>query len=284
MRFLAPAAFILGSLAAPAAAAAQSDSLPPYLRHRGSGQPTSMFGTTIARGQLLIYPFFEYYRDHNYEYEPADLGYGLTQEFRGRYRASEGLLFLGYGITDWLAIEIEAAHISARLDKDPADPTGLPARIKASGVGDIEGQLRLRWLAETARRPMVFSYFEAVAPRQRGQPLIATPDWEFKFGTGVSRGFGWGALTARVAIQYDASERKVGPGEYAVEFVRRLAPWSRLYLGIEGTEDEVEQITELQLTLLRGLTIKLNNAVGLTSKATDWAPEVGILFSIPIDR
>jgi hypothetical protein len=50
---------------------------------RGSGQPTSMFGTYIRKGELLIYPFFEYYRDHNFEYKPAELGYGLDRDFRG---------------------------------------------------------------------------------------------------------------------------------------------------------------------------------------------------------
>ena len=128
---------------------------------------------------------------------------------------------------------------------------------------------------------MIFTYFEAVTPRQRAKPLIATPDWEFAFGTGLSRGFRFGTMSVRLAVGYEAAEHKVKPGEYAVEFLRRLSPRARLYLGLEGDEDEVEQITELQLRLSRGLTVKLNNAFGITSKATDWAPEVGLLFSFP---
>ena len=37
-------------------------------RNRGEGLPTSMFGTFIRRGELLVYPFFEHYRDRNFEY------------------------------------------------------------------------------------------------------------------------------------------------------------------------------------------------------------------------
>jgi hypothetical protein len=128
---------------------------------------------------------------------------------------------------------------------------------------------------------MVFSYFEATAPRQRAKPLIGTPDWELKFGTGLSRGFRWGAMTVRLAMQYDRSEQSLALGEYAIEYLKRLSPSLRLYLGVEGTEDEVEQIAELQLRLARGVALKLNNAFGITSKATDWAPEVGVMFSIP---
>ena len=74
-----------------------------------------MFGTYVRRGELLVYPFFEYYRDRNLEYKPVQLGYGLDQDFRGKYRASEGLLFTAYGLTDWLAVELEAAVIKATL-------------------------------------------------------------------------------------------------------------------------------------------------------------------------
>jgi hypothetical protein len=47
---------------------------------------------------------------------------------------------------------------------------------------------------------------------------------------------------------------------------------------VEGTQDEVELIPEVQRRLSGRATLKLNSAVGLTSKATDWAPEVGLLF------
>jgi signal peptidase I len=271
-------------IACPGVVDAQSDSLPGYLRDRGPGQPTSMFGTYIKRGDVLVYPFFEYYRDRNFEYKPAELGYVLDRDFRGRYRASEGILFLGYGVTDWLALEFEAAVIRATLDKAGSDPSSQPARLKASGVGDVEGQVRIRWARETDRRPQVFSYFEITPPRQRKQPLIGTPDWEFAFGTGITRGFRWGTITARVAVLYEKADKKLTPGEYAIEYLRRLSPSLRLYLGFEGTEDEVEQIAELQIRVARGVTLKLNNAFGLTAKATDWAPEVGLLFALPTVR
>jgi hypothetical protein len=248
-------------------------------RDRGPGVPTSMFGTYVEQGELLVYPFFEYYRDSDAEYSPDELGYGLDQDFRGRYRASEALIFLGYGFSERLAAELEAAVISARQDKSPDDPSSMPARVEESGLGDVEGQLRWRWNRETASRPELFSYFETVLPLQKRKKLIGTPGWELKLGTGIVRGFAWGTTTVRAAVDYDAAEGSVGLGEYAVEYLKRISPRLRLYAGVEGSEDEVELITEAQWLLRPSLFLKVNNAIGLTSKATDWAPEVGLMFS-----
>lgn len=49
-----------------------------------------MFGTYVRRGELLVYPFFEYYVDDNYEYKPSEFGFTPAVDYRGRYRASEG--------------------------------------------------------------------------------------------------------------------------------------------------------------------------------------------------
>lgn len=259
--------------------AAQAPQTFDRLRDRGPGIPTSMFGIYIEPGQLLVYPFFEYYRDSDAEYSPDELGYGLVQDFRGKSRASEGLLFLGYGISDRLAVELEAAVISERLEKSPDDPSSMPAVIEESGLGDVEGQLRWRWREESARAPGVFSYFETVFPLQKNRRLIGTQDWEFKLGTGVVRGFRWGTVTLRGAVEYDGEENSAAPGEYALEYLKRVSPRLRLFGAIEGSEDEVELITEAQIFLRPDLLLKLNSAFGVTSKATDWAPEIGIMFS-----
>ena len=81
------------------------EELPVYLRDRGTGIPVSMFGTYIRKGELLIYPFYEYIYDNNVEYEPFEFGLVSKQEFRGRFRADEGLIFIGYGVSDRLALE-----------------------------------------------------------------------------------------------------------------------------------------------------------------------------------
>jgi hypothetical protein len=247
-------------------------------RDRGPGLPTSMFGTYIERGEWLFYPFLEYYRDANMEYSPDEFGFGLDADFRGRYRATEGLMFLGYGFTDRLAFEMEAAVIKARLRKAPEDPSAMPATIEESGLGDVEGQLRFRWNRETDRAPEVFSYFETVLPLQKNKLLIGTQDWEFKFGTGVVRGFSFGTMTLRAAMEYDAADANLALGEVALEYLRRVTSKLRLYAGVEGSQDEIEGITEAQWSMTPNVTLKLNNAFGLTSKATDWAPEIGLLF------
>jgi hypothetical protein len=255
--------------------------MPAYLEDRGYGIPTSMFGTYIREGELLVYPFFEYYLDNDIEYKPEELGYALDQDFRGKYRAYEGLIFLGYGITDWFAIEFEAAVISAKLEKAIDDPSNLPGKIEESGLGDIEGQFRARWARENEAFPEIFSYFEAVAPNQTDKLLIGTPDWEMKLGSGIIKGFQWGTITLRGAVEYSFDESKFDAGEYAVEYLKRLSQTWRIYLGVEGTQDEVELITEVQLFFTDNIYLKLNNGIGITSKATDWAPEIGVMFSFP---
>ena len=254
------------------------ENLPVYLQDRGTGIPTSMFGTYVRPGELLIYPFFEFYLDNDAEYAPADFGLGLDQDYRGRYRASEGLIFLGYGLSRDVSVELEAAVIHASLEKSSDDPSPLSDKITESGLGDVQTQVNWRWMRENPSGPELFSYFEVVYPLTKDKNLIGTKDWEFKLGTGAIRGFSWGTMTLRGAVEYSREEDKFELGELAAEYLKRLSSSWKLYLGVEGVQDEVELITELQWHLGSFAFIKLNNAFGLTSKATDWAPEIGIMF------
>lgn len=276
-------AFTLSTLLAVTAAAQPSQDATPWLKDRGPGLPTSMFGTFIQKGELIVYPFFEAYVDDDFEYKPEELGAIGDADYRGRYRAKEGLVLVAYGLSDRVAIEFEVAGITATLDKAPGDPSALPSRIKESGLGDVEGQVRWRWNRETATRPEFFSFTEIVVPHAEDKPLIGTPGIEIKFGTGLVRGYNWGTFLARASVEYEGgSSSQFDSGEYAVELVKRLSPRFRIYAGIEGTQDEVSAIGELQWHVTPRVIVRANSGIGLTSKATDFAPEIGILFSFPI--
>src|SRR5919201_1065602 len=56
-----------------------------YLADRGEGIATSMFGEYVRAGEYVFYPFYEYTRFHEFEYKPAELGYGVDQDFRGKF-------------------------------------------------------------------------------------------------------------------------------------------------------------------------------------------------------
>jgi hypothetical protein len=280
-------AFIFLATSAPAQegrmpASADWENLPVYLKDRGTGTTTSMFGTYVRKGELLVYPFFEYYYDNNMEYLPSEFGFDPDQDFRGKYRASEGLVFIGYGLTNRLAVEIEAAVIKASLETSEDDTTSIPRKRTESGLGDVQTQLDFCWLKESERSPEFFSYAEVVYPHNKDKDLIGTSDWEIKAGTGVIRGFSWGTLTGRAVIEYTRAEEKVELGEMAVEYLKRVSSKWRLYAGVEATQDEVELITEAQWHLSDRIFAKFNNAFGLTSKAKDWAPEIGVMFSFPM--
>ena len=86
------------------------------------------------------------------------------------------------------------------------------------------------------------------------------------------------------AAEYAQADGTLEIGEYALEYLKRLSPRWRVYSGIEGTQDEVELIGEAQWHPSERLYFRFNLARGLTSKATDWGPDVGIVFALPVGR
>jgi hypothetical protein len=276
-------AFALSTFMGALAQTPLPEELPVYLRDRGTGMATSMFGTYVRHREVLIYPFYEFYYDHNAEYVPSEINDAWPEaEYMATYIAHEGLLYVAYGITEWLMFEFEAAVISATQWKADNDTT-LPDTVDSvheAGLGDVEGQLRWRYFSETDFRPELFSYFETVFPLQPDRQLIGTSDWEFKLGAGVTKGFRFGTLTGRFAVEYDAGDNKVEPGEYALEYVRRLSKNFRLFGMVEGSQDEVELVAEIQIHFTEHVVWKINAGFGLSPKATDVAPETGMMFSL----
>jgi hypothetical protein len=94
------------------------------------------------------------------------------------------------------------------------------------------------------------------------------------------KGFNWGTVTVRAAVDYDTAEEVFGIGEYAVEYLKRASDRVRLFAMMEGAEDEVAVIPEIQWHFSRRVFLKANAGFGVTSKATDFAPEVGMMFSM----
>src|SRR4030095_3666497 len=255
--------------------------LPYYLKDRGTGLRTSIFGTYIRKSELVIYPFYEYTYDNDMEYKPSEFGYSSDEDFRGKFRQHEGLIFLGYGVTDWLAVEFESALITSEvLYKSESDTSNQPSELSESGFGDTQVQFDLRLLKEKKSSPEFNDYIEINFPFQKNRKLMGTQDWEFKTGLGAIKGFTFGTFTVRAALEYQAEAVEIKLGEYAFEYLKRISRLVRIYAGIEGVDDEVELITELQLHFNPHLYLKLNNGLGLTSKAPDWAPEIGIAISI----
>jgi hypothetical protein len=254
---------------------------PAFLADRGTGIPTSQFGTYVRGRELLVYTFYEYTLNSDEEYKPSELGVAGDEDFRAKRTDHEGLLFLSYGITPDVEIELESALYTTAFQKKAGnDPSTLPARSKESGLGDTEGQLRWRWCKETAGRPELFGYFEAVLPLQKHRRLIGTSDWEFAQGLGAIKGTSWGTWTARAAASYPRAERKLELGELAIEYLKQTSRRWTWFLAIEGEQDEWALIAAAQLHLRRDLFIKLNNGFGITGKAPDLAPEVGVVFSL----
>jgi len=274
----------LGAAARPVPAPAQTDAPAVHARDRGPGVSSSLFGTYLREGELVIYPFFEYTRDNNREYQPVEFGAGPAVDFRGRFRGTATQLFLGYGLTDWLALEFEAAYLTATFHKSPSDPNPTPTRLGQSGFGDVEMQVRARLWRETGGWPELFGFVELVARTQRRRALLAEPHWDAKPGIGLVRGFGFGTMTIRIAAEYNHEERHPDLGEFAIEYLRRVSRSGHLFLAFEGGEtgamDEWDLITGIRWRIAPSVAFKFDNALGLSSKATDWAPQVGLMFTL----
>lgn len=272
-------------LASSPALTEENGALPAYLRDRGAGVASSMFGTYISKGDLIVYPYWEYYLDSNREYKPQELGYGVNEDFRGRYRESEYLFFVAYGLTDFLAVQTELAAAEASLRKSPADPSGLPSAIDESGLTSFETQLRWRWGHETERRPEFWGYLDVVYPINRRKLIIGSDGWDMEWGAGLTRGFKWGTVTARASVLYEsASSTHFDLGEYGIEYLKRLSPSWRLFGAVQGAGNEVSLITEAQWHITPQVFIRFSQEIGLTSRATDWEPQLGILFTLPVRR
>ncbi|HJX15632.1 MAG TPA: transporter [Candidatus Deferrimicrobiaceae bacterium] len=260
--------------------AAEPLGLPAYLSDRGDGITTSLFGTYIREKEFLFYPFYEYTYTGKFEYEPIELGFSGNQEFSGgKLEEHEFLLFFAYGFTDSLAVELESAvYSSADFTKDPSDTTGV-RNIRESGLGDTEVNIRWRHWKETASRPEITFFFQTVFPFQKNKRLIGTQDWEFVPGIVLTKGYPFGTLALRLSAAYDTGENKAEFDEWAIDYVKRLAPVWRVVLSLEGEQtDEVSIIGEVQYTLSENAVLKINSGFGLTEKAPDVAPEIGVLF------
>lgn len=273
---------VVALLAATAAdAVPPPEDLPMHLRDRGRGVPTSMFGTYVEKGELLLYPFVEGYVDSNLEYKPSDFGFPNEIDYRGKYRALEGLVFVSYGLARNLSVEAEVAVITAKLWKSPSDPSAMPPTLHEAGLGDVEGQIRWRFMEERGRRPEGFLWWETVFPLQKDRELIGTQYWEHGLGIGLVRGFAWGTVTVRTAVEYSGENGKVEAGEYALEYLKRLSPAWRVVAIVEGVQlDEVELIGEVQWHFSRHAFLKANCGFGVTPNATDFAPELGVMFRL----
>jgi len=260
-----------------AASFAQSN-LPYYLQDRGTGIPTSMFGTFISDGQTIVYPFVEYYSNKDAEYKPSELGYGNDTDYRAKYEAKEALIFVSHAFSDMVAAEFEIAAITATQHKASNDTSSMPDKIEESGLGDVEGQIRWRYNKESENTPEYFSYFETVLPLQKDKKIIGTQDWEFKLGVGALKGYTWGTIMARAAVEYDRTEKKTELGEMAVEYLKRVSTLFRYNLAIEGAQDEWDFIVDLQYHFRENAFIRFNSGFGLTSKSDDFTPEIGVVF------
>jgi hypothetical protein len=256
----------------------------PHLRDRGPGVRTSEFQTYVGRHQLLLLTSAAYIKDHNREYNPLDWGYGTQTDLRGTLRSSSAQLFVAYGVTDWLAVELEGSSLSARFDKSSRDTSATPARIRESAIGDFAGQVRVRFAQERGRRPEIWGSVEVIPANLKRKVLIGDKVTDVKSEIGLTRGFHFGTMTLRTTVEYNHGDHHWDLGETSLEYLRRLSPDWRILLAIEGGEtgamDEWVFVTAGQWRIANGFYVKLANGFGLMSKSTDWEPQVGMLWEL----
>ena len=267
--------------------AAETAALPFYLFDRGDGIHTSLLGTYGREKELLFYPFYEYTRSTNFEYKPSDLGFsgGGGREFFGKAVEHEFLVFFAYGFSESLMVEFESAlYSTVTFHKASDDISAVPKRIRESGFGDTEAELRWRLLHETDMRPEVLFFFKTVFPLQKNKKLLGTQHWEFVPGIQLTKGFPFGTFSLSGSLIYSTEDHKLDFSTYALEYVKRLSPAWRVALAFESDQGEAQIIGEVQYSLSKNVVLKLNSGFGVTKKAPDVAPEIGVLFTFPFKK
>lgn len=278
MRKIITLLLLSACLTAPAVSAMPEDD--DYLADRGTGMHTSLFGSYVRDQELLFYAFWEYNKLSDFEYSPSELGYPDPNDYFGSGFETEYLIFFGYGFSDSFAMEFESAlRAKAVLNKSPADPSALPAYIEESGLGDTEIQFRWRTRKETADSFERIWFLKTVFPLQDDNSLLGTSEWELEGGINLTKGYSWGTLMYKAAIGFNTGENQLELGEFAIEYVKRTSDRWLWVASIEGEQDEIQLIGEAQFSFGRNMVLKLNSGFGLTKKASDFAPEVGVMWS-----
>ena len=133
--------------------------------------------------------------------------------------------------------------------------------------------------------PRLVSAKRGSGRRRTASKTVITPrgrtpySWELSPGEGIVKGSRWGALTARATAGYTPEDGTFELGETGLEYLKRMSPRWRAVLSVEGEQDEWALIAEAQLTLAPAPALKLNNGFGITNKAPDMAPELGLPYS-----
>lgn len=242
------AAILLGTtlLAVSPRAFAGTKSIDESAWKRTGGVPTSLPGVYVERNQILFHNAARYYQLKRFEYTPDEQGRAIDRDFFGRYSTWERLLYFGYGLTNGLAVEMEATVVSdAVLETSPQD-TGSRRRIRESGLGDMETRLNWQWLREEESRPGVFSYGEIGYPLQPGNRIIGSSEWEGKLGSGMMRSTRWGTVALRAAAKYESEEGAVEFGEVGLDYLKQVTPACRFLAGVERLPNEWEFVLVAQ--------------------------------------
>jgi hypothetical protein len=257
------------------------DDVPIHLRDRGSGVPTSMFGTYVRERELLAYSFVAYSGDNDIQYDPNEFGFAADKEFLGRYRAREADIWLAYGLRDNLALELQVAATRASLQRAQDDTTGLPVELKESGLGNVRARLDWRLFNESGRRPEIYTFATLLVPHDKNKALVGTENWLLNLGIGAIRGYRWGTLTLRSSMEFDLSSASVGDwGEVTLEYLKWLSPALSVDAALELLQgDEGSVRAELQWRPAPRVIVKLGGAQALTASGLDWSAQAGVLVT-----
>jgi len=97
------------------------------------------------------------------------------------------------------------AAVAARKEfRIPAQRArNVPGRIRESGLGDTETNIRWRFQKETEARTEVTFFFKSVFPLQKDKKLLGTQDWEFSPGVVLTKGFSFGTSEAQYSLSKD---------------------------------------------------------------------------------
>jgi hypothetical protein len=247
-----------------------------------------MRGIWVRRGEWVGAVSLARLENTGYQYSASELGAVVQPDpdYLGELEFSGGDLYLGYGLTESLALGFQASSGRATFRTAADDVSPLPAEIRETGLGELRTELTWRFLEERGRRPELFLFAAVAVPHDSDKVLLGTPDWRLLPGIGLFRAFSWGTLAARGALEYDAgSESEADFGEWSLEAQRRTSRAWWVSAGVGGqigganNLDEAWLLADLVWRPTPRLAVRFHNRVGVTDQSSGWSPAVGIVVS-----
>jgi hypothetical protein len=235
----------------------------------------------VSLGQLTAYPSFRRFENRGFDYSPDEFGFPLEEDFKGDYRASQGALFISYGLSADLSVGVRATVANARFRKASSDHSGLAGETTESGLEELSAEVAWRFSGNDGGPTELFLLTQILAPHDGDKLFLGQDGVMILPRLALIRTLSWGLLDGRLGLEYDSgSETPFDVGRWSLHALGGLTGSLDLGGGFEGqigganNFDEVWLTTYLQWSARPNLMLRVSSDFGVTALTRGWSPQI----------